>query len=713
LQLRNNLQKSALTVDVALRLTDGTEVLLPSVTVPANDVKLVDLRQELTTASPQLIGSAGAFGSLVFRYTSLSTSNLYASAMIHLDGQPIEYHVDAFHVGGSAGPGDYDGTWWAPQATVNQFLVLGNYAKQQASASITLFSDTGARASTTNFPLGPGQTERVDLQAAIKQAGLTGTYGGLSIHCSNAVAIFPFQFIYDETSGFSSLMKLHRHYPGDKPSQVTLRAAMVALSNPDPALKFPAGTSLTARVFVRNTTNQKLPVNVVANWRSPAGSGLAVLSKPVLQPQQTTLLDLSAMQSSSILPPDADWAGVSLQFYGREGDVAAISSSYDKSWKYGLQSPFTTQLAGLWMGGMWHADNLQNSLITTGNGGTAPTLALLKINFASGSYYIRSKLLAPGEQLWVDVGDLKQRQVPDAKGNVIPLAANSGTYEIQDLRDPQVGSLFEAKLTVDKTFGHAAYGCALCCGDDYAWLDPDPFYTGVGSGGQDDLWGLNKCYGTESDLTGISYGWTSSNTAVATMGPNKGWVNGISAGKSTITGYFNARLEDGTGRCTFQPVGGSGGGTVQQLGSFSISVISTPVTGETNSVVSGQSAQVTVKALDLAGIVMTPYRGTVHFSSTDSHATLPSDYTFTATDAGVHTFNVTLKTVVGTGPMRDLTVADSAASVSSTQNIYVWWYVFMDVEFGRTVALSAAPTLDLTIAKRRISLPATASRHLF
>jgi hypothetical protein len=345
------------------------------------------------------------------------------------------------------------------------------------------------------------------------------------------------------------------------------------------------------------------------------------------------------------------------------------------------------------MGGMWHADTLQNSLITTGNGGTTPTYALLRINFSSGSYYIRSKLLAPGEQLWVDVGDLKQSQLPDAKGNVIPLSANFGTYQIQDLNDPNVGALFEAKLTVDKTFGHAAYGCAVCCGDDYAWLDPDPFYTGVGSGGQEDLWGSNECFGTETDRTFTSLGWTSTNTAVATMGPAKGWVNGISAGTSTISAYFNARIDDGTGRCALLPVEGSGPGTVQKLGSFSISVTSTPVTGETNSVLSGQSAQVTVKALDILGVVMTPYRGTVHFSSTDTHAILPSDYTFTASDAGVHVFNVTLKTVVGTGPMRDLTAADSAASISSTQNVYVWWYVFMDVEFWKNCGFVSCPSL--------------------
>jgi hypothetical protein len=43
-------------------------------------------------------------------------------------------------------------------------------------------------------------------------------------------------------------------------------------------------------------------------------------------------------------------------------------------------------------------------------------------------------------------------------------------------------------------------------------------------------------------------------------------------------------------------------------------------------------------ALDPYGNVATAYAGTVHFSSTDSHPLLPADYTFTASEAGSHTF---------------------------------------------------------------------------
>ncbi|MCA8994611.1 MAG: VCBS repeat-containing protein [Planctomycetaceae bacterium] len=59
----------------------------------------------------------------------------------------------------------------------------------------------------------------------------------------------------------------------------------------------------------------------------------------------------------------------------------------------------------------------------------------------------------------------------------------------------------------------------------------------------------------------------------------------------------------------------------------------------------GDTFTATVKAEDAYGNTITNYRGTVLLTSTDSQADMPSEYTFTALDAGEHTFDITLKTV--------------------------------------------------------------------
>ncbi len=58
----------------------------------------------------------------------------------------------------------------------------------------------------------------------------------------------------------------------------------------------------------------------------------------------------------------------------------------------------------------------------------------------------------------------------------------------------------------------------------------------------------------------------------------------------------------------------------------------------------GTSESFTVSALAPGGGNDTGFLGTIHFTSTDSQAMLPANYTFTAANDGTHKFNVTFKT---------------------------------------------------------------------
>jgi uncharacterized repeat protein (TIGR01451 family) len=58
----------------------------------------------------------------------------------------------------------------------------------------------------------------------------------------------------------------------------------------------------------------------------------------------------------------------------------------------------------------------------------------------------------------------------------------------------------------------------------------------------------------------------------------------------------------------------------------------------------GNAIKVKLTVEDSNGNVATNYRGKVYLTSSDGRALLPEDYTFTAADAGVHTFSVTLYT---------------------------------------------------------------------
>jgi plastocyanin len=82
----------------------------------------------------------------------------------------------------------------------------------------------------------------------------------------------------------------------------------------------------------------------------------------------------------------------------------------------------------------------------------------------------------------------------------------------------------------------------------------------------------------------------------------------------------------------------------------------------------GVPFSVAVAALDAFNQTVTAYRGTVHFTSSDGSAVLPADYTYTAADAGSHTFSVTL----ATGGNQTITATDSSdGSITGSAGVAV------------------------------------------
>jgi hypothetical protein len=119
-------------------------------------------------------------------------------------------------------------------------------------------------------------------------------------------------------------------------------------------------------------------------------------------------------------------------------------------------------------------------------------------------------------------------------------------------------------------------------------------------------------------------------------------------------------------------VAGAGGtSTVSVLlntGDWSVPQASSlTVNGFPSSITAGTAGIFTVTAKYADGSVDNNYTGTVHFTSSDPQAVLPADYTFTADDAGVHSFSATLTTAGA----QSITATDTAYLTSSDTGIQV------------------------------------------
>jgi hypothetical protein len=382
--------------------------------------------------------------------------------------------------------------------------------------------------------LAPGQTARIDLRQALGPANV-GAAGGLTIALPSPGLISPMEIVFDETTGLTAMMKLFEREPGDQPTGHILTAPMMALSQPDAGLGFPSGTTLNPVIFLRNATASPEQVSPNLNWRSESKSGTVSQPPITLSPGEVTVLALNDPHTFAGVPADAIWGTVNLSYVGKRADLIPVALSYDKQYRYGLQTPFSGALSRLWAGGMWHVDQTHSTLITTGNGGNEPTTAeaTLFYNGGNGKYRIE-KMLSPGQQLWLDLGYLVHDQVPDSDGHVLPPDTTMGSYELRDLDHATVGELYEGKLVIDKTYGHAAYGCGSCCGYDAVQLSPDTFAGPPDVDNDDCIYATDACTGGQVDVTGSGYGWDTADASIATL-PTR-TLHTVAVGSTTGSG---------------------------------------------------------------------------------------------------------------------------------------------------------------------------------
>jgi hypothetical protein len=563
IQLRNNQSNAVLTVTPVLRAADGTETTLQPVTVSPQDVKVVDVASAIAGVAPQLVG---AYGSVVLRYSASTPGALFSMAMVRGIGHSFAFHIDPSAQVPSYAMGSREGIWWLPAGTTNDWLVLTNERNQTMPLDLSIY-DASGKEFRQSMVLAPAAAARYSVRELAAAGGLSGTYGGIKVSAAKqAGSLDTVHVLFDERAGFSALLKMTDNNPATKLSERdfaqtgewTLRAPMLALSNPDPALAFPPGTTLHPQLFIRNTTPRPATVSLRFNWRSASATGKAAGPTLQLAPYQTQRVDVAAIQSAGMLPSQANWSSITLVTNALPGSIAAVAASYDSSLKYGAQTPFSDQLAYQWVGSLWEYDAFHDSIITVGNGGTKPTQAAFTVSYNGGTKsYELNQTLQPDDQMWIDVGKLISEHIPDKDGNVLPENLSTGSYEIRQPGELGVGSLFEGKVVYDKMYGHVTYGCATCCGLKEWQLTYDPLGIPLDGTAQQSVEGVNNCQGTWTDITGYFNGgsWNTANHVIATVNSN-GLHSGASEGSTTTStcSKNNMAVWENFDHCPLEPV---------------------------------------------------------------------------------------------------------------------------------------------------------------
>jgi hypothetical protein len=555
IQLRNNLVDEPLTVTPILHAFSGEVVPLNSVTIPASELRSVDI-----SATPQVKWILSRYGYLELQYESWNLQNLFAPVMVHMVGQPVMFHIDPRGEAKVSANGNFDGFWWNRHAGLQDVLALTNEGSKPNKTRLML-TDTAGKQVVKVYDLSPQSMVRLSVLDLVKAAGLAGDFGSIHIEPQASGSFQAVHFLYDTKNRFSALMKIFERVPNtdlrkqrgwSRDEGWTLWGPMLALALPDPGLWVSSKIVLKPYIFIENLAPKKTKARVTLFWRSRLSNGKTAPQFFDLEPNAAKKLDVESVFKD--LPPEANWATVAILTDSKPDEVIAVAASYDDTGHYGAQTPFSDQLAAHWEGGKWEVDSSHNSMITIGNGGRQATQAQLTFRYqgAQGpTTYVMEQKLDKDQQWFIDLSDLASFRSPDINGNIFAPATGSGTYTLTEVGDHGIGNLFEGKVVTDKRFGDVAYGCMTCCGDNPTGLTPDPYSLSVGFSEYYLAGATNACTRRPENVTGDYYSWWTDDPSIASAQSAQG--TGIAPGST----YLDAEgtlldpgiLDSGGGAC--------------------------------------------------------------------------------------------------------------------------------------------------------------------
>ena len=700
LHITNYLVDQTLVVTPVLYMADGTEYDLTPVTLPAAETTGVDIVEALDNLPGSQRSHLSEYGSAGVKYI-WHWSNAVKAMVQNLDiPRSLNYNFllrTPMKMNGMSMPAQLvtkEGMWWKEDDGISGFLGISNTSEHSLSIKVQVFG-TGVAAplSVQDVALPAHNTSSLQLDlSGAEMGGVRVTYNG------DPHDVVLSGGLENDSEGYSAQIPFNLLDQSEKATNIGVGSAGLMQGTPDAMMMFPLNTRFHMYIAMRNVSAQK--ISVVPTLYYMYGNVVKSVTLPnlLLRPGYTSFQNADDLLRKVHLEGINGSMNLVFVYHARPSDVVMATGSVDQTKNYVFEvEPQTLGAAKSRLLGGWNLAAGNDTMISLLNPADRAQKINITFYYAGGKFSV-PVLLRPGESKMFTVSELILNQPPFAQKAGIPIDHGSATM----FGDNQSSAYFGVVVSI-AVFNVRSATCGTTCPTCLAYTGD---YNVVATNGQVDV-GQNATFQAWALL--VNGGWhevtARSDEGVTTWTVLSGSVtkNGQGSFHADAVGNFlvsaatplidgNDCPEGSHSPCPWSVYSGGNGGTVYGLGSFAISVTSIPIAGETNSVVSAQSAQVKVTAQDTRGYVMLSYSGTVHFSSTDGLAQLPSNYTFTSTDNGVHTFAATILTVAGTSPTRDLTVRDTVLSVVSTQNIYVWWYVFMDTEFWKNCGFVSCPS---------------------
>ncbi len=535
LMLNNKAPGPVFAVPTIYSLT-GKRLSLPPISVPGASYIDVDMNELLA-------GAADEFreGSMKISYDGISQQLGAQVKMVDESNGMI--WAEQFVYASKFVSSRLENVWWLPFPNSETKVVVSNTSGGTVIATLTVDGTSPQQSQPLQISLAPWETRVLDIVRDIagRQNGHVHDEGGISITHSGAPgAVLARMFIARPNKGYSAAINFVD--PANTASQ-RWHGNGLRLRNLD-------GQKVDPVIAVRNVGNQSSNVAGRIIYTRPDGE-VAEIAIPSLMvgAGQTKSVELKSLITGANLPTQVTYGGIEIGYDTPPGSIVTSVQSLSANGEHVFQVPiFDPQKMPASAGGFpWKADSDYSTVVYLKNETTAPKKYSTNLLFGNGLLYsLGIKEIKGGQTVEIDFRKLRDRQIPDVNGNLIPLSLNSGQIA-WSMRGPDNKTMSGRSEQISLRDGVAStYACYNCCADGFGegWIDASEYDGPVG--GTESFFAMQKdvnCMGTTTAIYPVTGGTTYSNDPSIADFVSGSTVEAFAPGSTTIeafweTGYY-------------------------------------------------------------------------------------------------------------------------------------------------------------------------------
>jgi len=450
-----------------------------------------------------------------------------------------------------------EGLWWLPSPVGEVRLALSNTSESPLTVSVNADGKAPNRSGDQSVYLNRHETRLLDIQADVfhHPNGAMSRLGGISIQHSGAPgALLARGMAQEAAKGYSLAIQFGDPTTG---KSAKLQGAGFRVGK--------AGSeSLTPIVIARNVGNATTTVTGRFRYTTiNGGEGTITLPQIVLSPGELDDVDVARAVWEHGNQSLQATGSLEFEYSTAAGSVTMTALSIGESGTQVFRVPMWDVYAQKSPTGgyPWRLEGSSSTIVYIKNAEEYSQHYYFQLRYPGGIYSLGIKSIEAGQTVQYDLRRLRDEQVPDVNGIVIPLTESSGQVHWSKTGH-EAGMLIGRSEQFDLGSGISSnYACANCCPDNGA--NPRVRQNTSCAVGESRMFiseqQLTTCYGTFSGYMEV-FGatWSSNNETVATATAGTAFAN--APGSAQIKAAWDST------HYTYVDIAPEGGGGIEPFG---------------------------------------------------------------------------------------------------------------------------------------------------